>query len=444
MRALYLWRSVRKMARGLPGRIALGILSVVVTTMLGCWLLRPAVPRSITISTGQPGSSLYWMGRQYAKVLARYGITLNVVPSDGSRQNLERLLDPGQQVDVALVQSGVARDQQAAELMSLGSVTYVPLLVFYRGNVLTSLSQLSGKRIAIGREGSGTRELSLKLLAANGVTPGADTMLLSTDGLEAATQLVDGEADAVILSGDSATRALMLRLYRVPGISLMDFADAPAYTRRFSYLDEIDLPPGILDLGRRIPPQTVHLIAPTVELVARKGLHPALSDLLIEAAQEVHGKSTIMQRAGQFPNPIARDFPISEEATRYYRSGKSYLYRTLPFWLASATDRALLLLVPLMVLIVPALRLIPALYRWRVRSRIYRFYGRLLAVERKALALAAGDDRRPLLAELASVEQSLDSIRLPLAYADALYILREHIVLVRARLGVRRKRPLHG
>jgi hypothetical protein len=438
MRVFFKRLSMVKIVRGLPGRIVIGILLMVVGTILVCWLLKPAVTRTITISTGQPDSSLNWIGRQYAKVFARYGITLKVVPSDGSRQNLERLLDPAQQVDVALVQGGVVKDQQAAELMSLGSVTYVPLLVFHRGKGLTCLSQLSGKRIAIGREGSGTRELSLKLLAANGVTPGADSVLLSTDGREAATQLIDGEADAVILSGDSATRALMLRLYRVPGISLMDFADAPTYTRLFPYLDEIDLPPGILDLGRRVPSQTVHLIAPTVELVARKNLHPALSDLLIEAAQEVHGKATIMQRAGQFPDPTARDFPISEEAKRYYRSGKSYLYRTLPFWLASATDRALLLLLPLMVLTIPALRLIPALYRWRIRSRIYRFYGRLLTVERKALALSADDDRHPLLTELNCVERSLDRIRLPLAYADALYILREHVGLVQGRLRIKK------
>ena len=430
--------------RSFPGKIALSTLSLVVATILVCWLLRPAVPRTITISTGQPDSSLNWMGGQYAKVLARYGITLKVVPSDGSRQNLERLLDPAQQVDVALVQGGVARDQQAAELMSLGSVTYVPLLVFYRGKGLTSLSQLSGQRIAIGREGSGTRELSLRLLAANRVTDDADTALLSTDGLEAATQLVNGDADAVILSGDSATRALMLRLYKVPGISLLDFADAPTYTRLFRYLDEIDLLPGMLDLGRHIPPQTVHLIAPTVELVARKGLHPALSDLLIEAAQEVHGKSTVMQRAGQFPNPVARDFPVSQDATRYYQSGKTYLYRTLPFWLASATDRALLLLLPLMVLVVPALRLIPALYRWRIRSRIYRLYGRLLAIERKALTLAAEDDHHALLAELVSLKQSLDKVRIPLAYADALYIFREHVGLAEARLGVTKECPLRA
>jgi hypothetical protein len=160
------------------------------------------------------------------------------------------------------------------------------------------------------------------------------------------------------------------------------------------------LPPGVLDLDRHIPSQSVHLVAPTVELIARKTLHPALSDLLIETAQEVHGKSTIMQRASQFPNSTARDFPISDDAIRYFRSGKSFLYRTLPFWLASVTDRMLLLLVPLMVLIVPVVRSIPMVYRWRVRSRIHRVHGRLLAIERKALLYAHDDCRSSLLDEL--------------------------------------------
>jgi hypothetical protein len=197
------------------------------------------------------------------------------------------------------------------------------------------------------------------------------------------------------------------------------------------------LPPGVLDLGRHIPSQSVHLVAPTVELIARKTLHPALSDLLIETAQEVHGKSTIMQRAGQFPNSTARDFPISDDAIRYFRSGKSFLYRTLPFWLASVTDRMLLLLVPLMVLIVPVVRSIPMVYRWRVRSRIHRVYGRLLAIERKALLYAHDDCRSSLFEELNTIEKSLDTIRLPLSHVDSLYILREHVGLVRTRLGVK-------
>jgi hypothetical protein len=274
----------------------------------------------------------------------------------------------------------------------------------------------------------------LKLLQANGIAPGGDTPLLPDDGLQAATKLVSGEVDAAILNGDSATRALMLRLLRVPGISVMDFEEARAYTRLFPYLDEIDLPPGVLDLRHRIPADTIHLISPTVEIVARTNLHPAISDLLIEAAQEIHGMPGLLQHAGQFPNPVEHEYPISEDAQRYYKTGKSFLYRNLPFWLASVGDRTLVLLLPVAVLLFPALRLIPALYRWRVRSRIYRYYGSLIAIEREALKDPSDDERKALFHELDQIEESLNGLRMPLAYADAFYVLREHVGFVRSRL----------
>ncbi|WP_236572380.1 TAXI family TRAP transporter solute-binding subunit [Burkholderia sp. 8Y] len=430
----------RRLLHDLTWSIGPLVLASALAIVLVVWLVDPAPPRSITITAGPPDSSLYQIAEDYAKLLARNGVTLKVLPSDGSVQNLQRLLDPRDHVDLGLVQGGIATPQQASSLMSLGSVAYVPMVVFYRGKGLTLLSQLEGKRIAIGREGSGTRTLSLKLLEANGITPGGSTQLLPTDGLPAATQLVSNQADAVFLSGDSATRTLMLRLLKVPGISVMDFNEADAYTRLFPYLDDIELPPGVLDLGRRIPPQPVHLISPTVELVARTSLHPALSDLLIEAAQEVHGKAGLLQRAGQFPSPVAHEFPISEDASRYYRSGKSFLYRALPFWLANVADRALVLLLPIAVLIFPALRVVPALYRWRVRSRIYRYYGALIAVERGAMHLSGDDERRALLAELDDIEASLDTLKLPLAHTDALYVLREHIGFVRSRLSAAGRR----
>jgi ABC-type amino acid transport substrate-binding protein len=436
----------RSLLHDLVWTIGPAVLALAIAAALVFWLVDPAPPRTLTMSAGQRDSSFFAIGQEYAKILARNGVTLKVLPSDGSGQNLDRLLNPKDHVDLALVQGGIATREQAEKLMSLGSVSYVPLVVFYRGKGLTLLSQLEGKRIAIGREGSGTRVLSLALLQANGITPGDGTQLLPTDGLQAATQLVSGEADAVFLSGDSATRELMLRLLKVPGISVMDFREARAYTRLFPYLDDIELPPGVLDLGRRIPPESVHLVAPMVELVARTSLHPALSDLLIEAAQEVHGTAGLLQRAGQFPSPVAHEFPISEDASRYYRSGKSFLYRTLPFWLANLADRALVLLLPIAVLIFPALRVVPALYRWRMRSRIYRYYGALIAVERSAMRLTSDDERRALNVELDYIEESLDTIRLPLAYADALYVLREHIRFVRSRLSdpVRRETSVHA
>jgi hypothetical protein len=402
------------------------------------WIANPAPPHTITISAGPRDSSFVVTANQYRKILARNGIRLNVLESDGSVQNLHRLLDPKQHVDIAFVQGGVAEGLDTSSLVSLGSVFYVPTVVFYRGTGLTELAQLEGKRIAIGREGSGTRLLALQLLAANGIEPGGDTTLVPTDGLQAATQLVAGEVDAAILSGDSATRGLMLRLLRVPGISVMNFDEASAYTRVFPFLDQIDLPPGVLDLKRRIPPETIHLISPTVEIVARRTLHPAISDLLIEAAQEVHGAAGLLQRAGQFPTPVEHEYPISEDAQRYYRTGKGFLYRTLPFWVASIADRMLVLLLPVAVLLFPAMRVIPALYSWRVRSRIYRYYGSLIAIERHALAGATDEERTQLLGQLDEIEAALNHLRMPLAYADAFYVLREHVGFVRSRLTAAR------
>ncbi|MDE1179063.1 TAXI family TRAP transporter solute-binding subunit [Paraburkholderia sp.] len=419
-------------------------LLIVVAVSLVVWLVDPAPPHTITMSAGPRDSSFFAAAQDYKKILARNGVTLDVLESDGSLQNLQRLLDPKQHVDLALVQGGVSDGLATSSLMSLGSVFYAPVIVFYRGRGLTQLSALEGKRVAIGREGSGTRVLALKLLDANGIEANGNTTLVPIDGIQAATALVSGEVDAAILNGDSATRALMLRLLKVPGISVMNFDEASAYTRLFPFLDEIDLPPGVLDLKRRIPPETVHLISPTVELVARPNLHPAISDLLVEAAQEVHGLPGLLQHAGQFPSPIPREYPVSEDAQRYYRTGKSFLYRTLPFWLASAGDRTLVLLLPMAVLLFPAMRLIPALYRWRVRSRIYRYYGALIAIERGALSKDTTEsERRALFEELDGIEESLNRLRMPLAHADALYVLREHVGFVRSRLSATARQSGH-
>ncbi|MEM5311330.1 TAXI family TRAP transporter solute-binding subunit [Paraburkholderia sp. JHI869] len=399
------------------------------------WLVDPAPPHTITISAGPADSSFMQMAQAYRAILARNGVALKILESDGSVQNLQRLLDPKQHVDLAFVQGGVADGVDTRSLMSLGSVAYLPIIVFYRGSGLTRLSELEGKRIAVGRVGSGTRELALKLLSANGMDPGGESTFLPLDGMDAATALVSGRVEAAMLSGDSTTRALMLRLLDIPGISVMSFDEAAAYTRLFPYLDDVDLPPGVLDLRRRQPRETVHLIGPTVELVARDTLHPALSDLLIEAAGEVNGAPGLLQREGQFPSPAVHDFRVSEDATRYYKSGKSFLYRALPFWLASVTDRLLVLLLPLAVLVIPALRTIPALYRWRVRSRIYRYYGALIAIERDALKHTNEEERRALVEELDEIERSLNTLRMPLAYADAFYVLREHVGFVRMHLS---------
>jgi len=321
-------------------------------------------------------------------------------------------------------------------LVSLGSVAYVPLAVFYRGPLLTRLSELKGKRLAISTEGSGTRALALAVLKANGIEPGGDTELLPLSGDAAASALTDGSIDAAFLTGDSAQPPTMGKLFRTPGIHFFDFTQADAYARRFPYLKVILLPMGALDLAKNVPPHPIHLIAPTAELIARDGLHPALSDLLIEAAKEVHGRANLLQTANEFPAPLQHEFHISDDAERYYKSGKSFLYRTLPFWIASLADRVIVLLVPIIVVLIPGLRLVPGLYRWRVKSRIYKIYGALIGIEREAMSDPEPAQREALIERVDGIENAVNQMKMPLAYADQFYVLREHIGFVRQRLTV--------
>jgi TRAP-type uncharacterized transport system substrate-binding protein len=410
------------------------LLVSVAAIWLAVRLIQPAPPSTLTMSAGPKGSTYWNAAQKYKAILARNNITLNVLDSEGSAQNLQRLADKKSNVDVAFVQDGLAANNVPSGLVSLGSVAYVPLVVFYHGPVATRLSQFEGQRLAIGAEGSGTRDLALTLLKANGIEPGGATKLLPLSGDDAARALVDGKIDVAFLAGDSAQPAVMGRLMRTPNIRFFDFVQADAFARRFPYLNAITIPMGAFDLGRNLPPAPVHFIAPTAELIARDSLHPALSDLLIEAAKEVHGRATLLQRAGEFPSPRAQDFPISADAARYYKSGKSFLYRVLPFWLASLADRLVVLLVPIIVVLIPGLRLVPSLYAWRVKSRIYRWYGSLISLERAAMADNSPTERRTLVRQLDSIEESVNSLKMPLAYADQFYVLREHIGFVRARL----------
>ncbi|HWX03872.1 TAXI family TRAP transporter solute-binding subunit [Collimonas sp.] len=413
-------------------------LLAIVAIWLAIKFIHPAPPSTITISTGSENSSFWKIAEKYRTILARNGIKLKIVSSEGSLDNLKKLSDPHSGIDVGFVQGGVAGDLPIDGLVSLGSISYVPVSVFYRGHErLDRLSELRGKRVAIGVPGSGSRVLALTLLKANEIELGGSTELLDMGGDEAAQALTDGSIDAAFLMGDSASPPTMVKLLHTPGISLLDFSQAGAYARRFSYLNELKIPRGLFDLGKNIPSRDIRLIAPTAELIARDDLHPALSDMLIDAAKEVHSGANVLQHAGEFPAPLAHEFPISEDATRYYKSGKSFFYRSgLPFWLASLVDRTLVVLLPIILLLIPGFKLVPLLYGWRIKSRIYRWYGALITLER-AVATHTEEEQADLLQRLDRIEEGVNRMKMPLAFADQFYVLREHIGFVRARLQSR-------
>ena len=422
---------------GLSRAVAISVIAFIALIILGVgfWLSYSAPPNTIIITSGPEGSLFHTNAIKYARILARNGVTLKILPSQGSLENLKRLSDPKCRVDIGFVQGGVTNGAVTSKLVSLGTVFYEPLMVFYRGTATVELlSELDGKRLAIGSDGSGTHSLALTLLAVNGIAPGGKTELLDLDGEEAAQALVAGKIDAAFLMGDSASPQVMRKLLRTSGIQLMDFTQADGYTRRISYLNKLELPKGCLDFGKNLPAHDLQLIGPTVELIARSSLYPSLTYLLLDAAREVHGNANLLQRRGEFPAPIEREFNLSADARRYYTTGKSFFYRFLPFGLASLINRILVVIVPLVVVLIPVLRLIPVLYKWRIKFGIYRWYRALLALETDIFKQGTIQGNDEFVKRLNQIEEAVNTMKVPASFADQFYGLRGHIRFVRERL----------
>jgi len=422
--------------RGLVISMSSILLIGLAVSMAAFMFLNTAAPRTLTISSGPVGSSFQRNAERYQKILAREGVALKILPSDGSSDNLKNLANPKGAADIGFVLGGEARDAKFDNLVSLGSVAFQPLMIFYTGAPRKLLSDFKGGRINIGPPGSGTHALALTLLKANGIVPGESTRLDETDLTDPEKELRERRVDAVFLMSDSTATEAMRGLMRDQDVRLFSFVQADAYVRRIGTLNKLHLPRGALDFGKDVPPEDVYLIGPTVNLVVRDSLHPALSDVLLEAAREVHGGPGIFRKRGEFPAPNEGEFRLSPDASRYYASGKTFLYRTFPFWLASLVARVLAFLVPLVLLLIPALKLAPAVYRWRIESRIYRWYRVLLDLERDAFAPSAGAERREeLLRQLDHVEAAVNRILVPASFGDLFYGLRGHIEFVRRKLA---------
>jgi TRAP-type uncharacterized transport system substrate-binding protein len=423
---------------GLPISIGLILVVSIVAGTLAFVFLNSAPPSTLTMTSGPKGSAFYAVAEQYRKILAREGVTLKILPSQGSRDNLARLADPKTEVDVGFVVGGEAVGSDPGRLVSLGSVSYQPMMIFYRGRPKTLLSEFKGLRLDVGLEGSGASALAEKLLEVNGIKPGDGTQVGHAPPETSVKELLQGRITALFAMSDSTPTATMRQLLRDPDIHLFAFVQAEGYAHRITYLNRLVLPRGAIDFGEDIPPEDVPLVAPTVELVVRDSLHPALSDLLLEAAREVHGRAGLYKKSGEFPTAIEHDFPISADATRYYASGRSFLYRSFPFWIASLVARVLAIVVPMTIILLPGIKIAPLVFRWRVESRIYRWYGVLQRIERDSFQSPLDAARREeLLHRLAHVESTVSKLAVPPAYGDVLYDLRMHIAVVRESLDGR-------
>lgn len=404
------------------------------------WYLQPQPPKHVTLATGPTGSAYAEFGKRYAAALKVNGITVELKSTSGSSENLELLRKGG--ADVGFVRGGSAdpvADEEAG-LNSLGSLFFEPIWLFYRADsalkvdkktgTLTSLTQLRGLRVNVDMPGSGLPEIMERLFKANRLGPD-DVLLSNLEQAAAAEALQAGLLDAIVLSSAPQSPQVQ-RLLRAGDIKLMDFGQADAYSRRFPFLSAVTLPRGVVDLSKDLPPSDVALLAATTSLLSREETHPALRQLFAQSAQTVHSGAGWFNRARDFPNTRTSELPVSPEGDRAINGTPPFWQRYLPFWASNLVERMWLVLGGLLVLMLPLSRVIPPLYQFRVRRRVFRWYARLRDIEGKVDARTG--DRDTLLKELDDLDRVVNKVAVPLSYADELYALRNNIYAVRKRV----------
>jgi TRAP transporter TAXI family solute receptor len=421
------------------------IFAFCVAALIGTYVMfvEPPPPHKIVIASGGRNGAYYRHAQEYAEELQKDGLIVEVRETAGSVENLRLLGQADSGVTLAIIQGGVASPADVGRFLALGSLYREPLWLFCRGDKrLERPSQLAGKRIGIGPEGSGTHAIAMQMLRLNGLvepesSQGASgTVLVQEDVAAAANALQKGDLDAAfVVAGFEAEYIQSLLSDR--SLNLLSFEQQEAYHRRFRFLAPIILPAGIVNLGRNIPSQNIALVAPTAMLVVRKDFHPALVPLLLAAATRVHGKGDVVSNPREFPSEAFCDFDVSDDAKHFFRSGQPVLQRLLPFWLASLADRTKVMLIPLVMLMMPLLRTAPPLVRWRTRRKIYLWYSDLREIDHRLVNGISGPELDQDLARLKDIERKVSNIDVPLSYMEEFYHLRMHLALLQHLIELR-------
>ena len=402
------------------------------------WILIPPPPKSIEMATGFPTGLYYQFGERLKADLSKEGVNLKVRSTGGTLDNLALLKDPKSGVDFAMVQGGVANVNDYPNLVSIAGMFYEPIWVWYRegacktdGGQLNILSQLKGKKVSIGNEGSGTLALTKDLLQASGITDkeiGAQR--LKPD--EAIAKLSTGELDAVFIVA-AAEAPILRKFYSIPGIRLMNFDQADAYTRNLTYLSKVTVPRGLLSIQHDQPRQDIQVMAATATLVAHEDINPALVSLVLGASYDILKSYSRLQKVGEFPSSAGLDFPLHVDAEIYLKDGPSFLHRHLPFWTAVWAGRFVKIVIPLLVILIPLFTYIPSAKNFFLRLKLAQVYEELKVIERNA--------QNPELKEknfkdLEAIERRVGNIKVSMLDAKELYDLKGHVGEVRGRLNL--------
>lgn len=388
-------------------------------------------PKVVRIATGAQNGAYYAFAQEYARLLANDGISLEVVPTAGSVENLE-LLKKGE-VSLALIQGGSAAKDDKERLQSLGSLFLEPVWIFSRKqSALKRFLELKGKRVSVGVTGSGTHLLAIQLLSAAGITE-TNTRLIREETTQAIESLSNGKIDAAFFVA-SPEAPIVRKLFAAPAVELLNFDRAAAYGRLFPFLTPVTLSEGVINLQQNIPSHDTQLVAASANLAARGDLNASLIPAILNAVTKVHQAGGVLEHKRQFPSVDFADLPLNEDARRYLINGPSFLFRWLPYGTAVLLDRLKILVLPFLALLIPLFKIAPPLYTWRIRSKIYRWYAAVREIESLIQEDRVSGDTASVINRLSELDRQVASVSVPLSYAAELYHLRLHIRFLQEKL----------
>jgi len=388
----------------------------------------PLPPRHLTIAVGAVGSGYENFGRQYARILARHGVNLEIRNSAGAVEDLELLRDPAAGVQAALTTFGFTQPADADTLYSLGGISNAPIFIFYRNaEPITQFAQFRGKRVSIGIPGTALRSILLDVLKATDALD-ASIHLVDLDYGQTIDALIEGKIDvAVVPQSDSNP---LQRALDAPGIRLMSVVQAEAIAQTVHGLKHVVLWRGLLSLSRDIPDSDIDLLASRNRLLVRKDLHPALQYLLLEAMREVHWPAGSFNRIGEFPAEQPNDLPLSPTAEAFYRSGPTFWPRYTSFWLTSLLNRIVFFVIPVVAAMIPVIGFALPIYRWVHIRRIERLHRALGMLEREIAQSAAGSRFVEYQGRIAEIESAVRSLKVARPFEVDLHRLRIHLRMV--------------
>lgn len=418
--------------------VRLPVIALAAATAVCLWVfVYPMPPSHLSVTTAATDGAYYRHAQRYAEKFAEHGITLEVQPSAGSQQNQERLRRAQDPSDLAFMQGGFGylgtsterRDRSRIE--TLANVDVEVVWLFTRNRDIESLNQLQGLRFAIGPQGSGSRNVALKLLEQARVAT-KDLNLSILTGSAAVQAMRQNQLDAVLMVAPPESFAVQ-NMLSLPGIQLANLRKSAAITERNPFLESRLLPQGTLDTN--LPPRDITLLTTSTSLVAREALHPALKRLALAVAMDVHTGGGLFFRAGDFPSLRRIDFPTAPQARATLVNGLPLIERVLPFWWAQVAERMVLLVLPVMLVALWLMRLIPRYMRWMVESRLNRWYGELKYIENDLTHESlSGLDLTRFLQRLNGMDKALLAFACPRELMARSYTLHQHIEFVRQRL----------